>query len=403
MHTGGVISRPPCHRSPLWAIGAASVVGPKAPIVRSHDGWHVRALALLATMLALLAGVGALGCGRSDPSRPDGPMRIVVSIAPLAGLVREIAPDAEVTILVPAGVSEHGYELTPSDVDRLRHADLIVGVGLGLEPRLEEMVRRLGDGADVLWFAECLTPEELATGGAAEPGHEGHDHVANEHDHHDAHDHSAGDPHLWLDPVLVEKFVWALGTRVGEVGGRIVPQGRVAGPGAGELVEARRTEARLAAEALAARVRAVDSHARDAMAPLQGRAIVTHHASHGRFAARYGLRIAATIRLSETSEPTPGQVDASIRAIRERNVPAVFVEPQFDSSTAARIAQEAGVRVVTLDPMGDGDWFALMDHTITIIADALGDDTTPTTTPALPAQSPAPSATPPSAPSGGAP
>lgn len=320
---------------------------------------------VICLLLAVLTtAIAAWGCRGRESPRAEGPMRIVVSITPLVGLVREIAPpDAEVGVLVPAGVSEHGYELTPGDVDRLRRADLIVGVGLGLEPRLEEIVRRLGDRADVLWFSDCLTPEELAIGGHA--SHEEEDHSGHDHDGHGhgGHDHAAGDPHLWLDPVLVEKFVRTLQTRVARV--------------AGQVEEGDQTAQAPTPDALAARIRAVDARARDAMAPLRGRAIVTHHASHGRFAARYGLRVAATIRIAETSEPTPGQVEEAIRAIRGESVPAVFVEPQFDSSTAARIAAEAGVRVVTLDPMGEGDWFALMEHTITTIAGALSDTHAP--------------------------
>lgn len=349
-------------------------------------GWAVvphRVVAWLVLLLGLVASIVHSGCGPSNQPRPDGPMRIVVSIAPLAGLVREVAPDAEVSVLVPAGVSEHGYELTPGDVDRLRRADLIVGVGLGLEPRLEEVVRRLGDDANVLWFAECLTPEELAAGATEdEHDHADHDHDGDGHDDHahddHGHDHSAGDPHLWLDPVLVEKFVEKLGDRIGRLHAqKIGVDIAMSEPARTEVGVGRQAIARDQTTAIIHRVQSVDARARGAMTPLAGRAIVTHHASHGRFAARYGLRIAATIRVSETMEPTPGQVEAAVRAIRAEDVPAVFVEPQFDSTTAARIAREAGVRVVVLDPMGDGDWFALMDHTITTIADALSTPATP--------------------------
>jgi ABC-type Zn uptake system ZnuABC Zn-binding protein ZnuA len=343
--------------------------------------------AIAAAVFAGLAGVMS-GCERpaAQPARAAGPTRIVVSIAPLEGLVRELAPDAEVTLLVPPGVSEHGYELSPGDVARVRRADLIVGVGMGLETRLEELVGSLGDhGERVVWFSSVLPPHEqmAAHGHEHDDGHD-HDHDHGEsdahagHDHgepadepaddHDEHDHGGADPHLWLDPVLVDRFVGVLGPRI-EAAIERAGDGRTDADAPTSLAVARTAAA---TQSLRERIMDVDARAREVLEPLAGRAIVTHHASHGRFASRYGLRVAATIRVAETMEPSPGQIATAVAAIRAEGVPAVFVEPQFDATTASRIAEAAGVRAVVLDPMGDGDWFALMDHTITTIVEALG-------------------------------
>lgn len=306
----------------------------------------------------VLASLCLAGCDRSAPARAPGPTRILVSIAPLSGLVRSLAPDAQISVLVPAGVSEHGYELSSGDIARIRQADLIVGVGLGLEPRLAEVIHSLPPAERrILWFADILEP---GTRSEPHPPDDGHDHHS--HDEHDHAPHSV-DPHLWLDPILVEQFVPVLA-------GAIASADRRAGLGASaDAVQAR-------SESLISRVEAIHDTAQQRLAPLAGRAIVTHHSSHGRFAERYGLRIAATIRIAETLEPTPEQVRDAVRAIQAEQVPAVFVEPQFDATTASRIAQAAGVRVVVLDPMGDGDWFALMRTTIDTIAAALGDGQT---------------------------
>ena len=78
---------------------------------------------LVAAVLTALLALGLAGCER----RPPGPLRVVVSVAPLAGLVRAIAfPDAEVTTLVPAGRSLHGYEMTAADTARVARADIVV-------------------------------------------------------------------------------------------------------------------------------------------------------------------------------------------------------------------------------------------------------------------------------------
>lgn len=311
---------------------------------------------LVATLLLSALGTG---CGERSHTREPGPPRIVVSIAPLAGLVRELAPDAEVTILIPAGASEHGYELTSGDIARVGRADLVVGVGLGLEPRLTSLLASMGSAAPpALWFERVLTAEEGGGDARAGDAHAGHDHDEHGHDDHDHHEHGV-DPHLWLDPVLVERFIPVLG------GALASASERAGSPIAADAMSDRTS-------ALGRRIQQLHERAARDLAPLAGRPIVTHHASHGRFAARYNLRVAAVIRIAENLEPTSGQIEQVVMAIQTEDVPAVFVEPQFDATTAERIARAAGVRVAVLDPIGDGDWFALMDTTIRTILEALG-------------------------------
>ena len=327
--------------------------------------------------LAALLGLVTLGaCEQPDPPRAEGPLRVVVSLPPLESLVRALEPDAQVRVLIPPGVSEHGYELTSGDVAAIRRADLVVGVGLGLEPRLVEALRTMGDAApETIWFERVVEGETTDDHAGHDHGHDdhaGHDHGEADHDEHahetggsddhtdhahDGHDHGV-DPHLWLDPVLVERFIPDLAHALHDAA---VAAGL---PADHDAMHER-------SDAVLERVRAVDAHCRERLAPVAGRAIVTHHASHGRFAERYGLRIAATIRVAESMEPTPEQVRAAVRAIQAEGVPAVFVEPQFDSTTAARIADAAGVRAIVLDPVGDGDWFALLTQTADTIAEAL--------------------------------
>jgi zinc transport system substrate-binding protein len=178
-----------------------------------------------------------------------------------------------------------------------------------------------------------------------------HDHRADEHKH-------GVDPHVWLDPVLVLELVPAIRSAI---------QSATALRGEPRAEELETKEADMLA-----RVREVDQAYRTRLAPLAGRAIVTHHAAFDRLADRYGLRIAAVIREVESGEPTPGAIAHVVEAIRKESVPAIFVEPQFDASVGARIAREAGVELGHLDPLGNGDWFAMMHANLAEIVRAFG-------------------------------
>jgi len=338
----------------------------------------VRALALAFVVVAWSAPAAFGGAA--------APLRVVVTIAPLRGLVEPLLPaGGEVRVLMRPGRSEHGYEFTPADVGAIARADLVVYIGLNLESGFEAALARPAAGTRrVVCVGEAVGVEGVkgvdgSEGGAAagkegtehagqdheghgheEKGHEGHGHDAHGHDGHDHDDPTAIDPHVWLDPVLVARLVPVLR---GAVEGAIRERGGWDDAAAARLDAAERD--------LLARVVAVDKAWSERLEPMRGRAIVTHHNAFGRPAARYGFRVAAVIRGVEGAEPTPGAIAEVVDAVRREGVPVIFVEPQFDAGAARRIAAAAGVRVGRLDPLGDGDWFALMKANLDALVDGL--------------------------------
>jgi zinc transport system substrate-binding protein len=299
----------------------------------------------------------ASACERAAPQPPH--IRVVVSIPPLAGLVREVLPaGAEVSVLIPSTRSEHGYDLTPADVSRLGRADAIVYVGLGLEPGLVQFLRtHPGRGRVDICFAEEVAPLLDVPNAPETDEHEEHAHQED-----DGHEHGPLDPHLWLDPELVERFAASLGDRLAPVAAR---------HGGSEA------QVRAAAEALGARITALDAELRAELAPLAGQAIVTHHAAFARFAARYGLTVAEVIRPADGLEASPGALARTAERIRSMDVRGVFREPQYDRSEAERLARLAGVRLGVLDPLGSEDWFTLMRANARTLLEVLGGDAPP--------------------------
>src|SRR6187551_1081196 len=69
---------------------------------------------------------------------------VLVTIKPLAWVVQALAPTgANVQTLIADGQSPHDYQLRPADVVRIQHSALLVWVGPGLEPWLDQMADRL--------------------------------------------------------------------------------------------------------------------------------------------------------------------------------------------------------------------------------------------------------------------
>ena len=312
-----------------------------------------RFAALLAFALAIL--IAPLALAQSD-------LRVVVTVAPLKGIVEPLLPEgANLRILMQPGRSEHGYEFSPEELADLARADVVIYVGLNLEPKVASLLadKKLPASQKVICFGEVVgiqkPGEPVPNSGHDE--HEGHVHTAEcDHDHADY-----VDQHLWLDPILVKQLVPVLTAAIKDA---------AAAKGATTEVQDRIAQAGLAVEA---RVQGTDSEWAAAFKSMQGVSIVTHHNAFSRLADRYGFTIASVVRGVDGKEPTPADIKRVVDEIKEYKARAVFVEPQFNARAAERIAKVAKVKLGRLDPLGNGDWFALMASNLESMRTTLGE------------------------------
>lgn len=251
------------------------------------------------------------------------PVRVTVSIHPLALLVAEVAgPGAEITTLLPPGASPHGFEPTPFQMRQAAGADLLVFVGGGLDPWTGRIHEAL-NGQAHLELAAAVGIEAKPRVGERHPG--------------DDHAHGAEDPHLWLDPVLVrDRVVPALVLALS----RVRPESALLFRGRGETF--RRELAML------------DREMSEGLAPYAGRAFVAFHGPWGRFADRYGIRQVAVVEPVPGREPSPRWMLEVIQTARREGATAMVIEPQFNPRVAETIARQFDGRVVQADPLGTG-------------------------------------------------
>lgn len=325
--------------------------------------------------------------------RAERPLRVVVSIPPLKGLVEPLLPaGSTVELLLPPGVSEHGYEIPPGKLAAMAKADLVVFVGMGMEPQVEKsLAKNAMPGRRVIKFESV--PGVMAT---SKPRPQAND----EHDDHSGHAHDErghcvheSDPHVWLDPLMAMSLVDEVARELAERRLSGADAGGAGGvPGAmnaAEIKAAASAQIERDPVVVNLRNRLLELHRR-AQAITQRparRTIVVAHDAFGWLAQRYKLDVVAISGLA-AGEPKPEAIRDAVRVIREKSLTTIFVEPQLSTASAKRVAQLTGAKIDTLDPLGDGDYFKLMNANLDALARALGEAAAPT---AAPAHSPAPS------------
>jgi manganese/iron transport system substrate-binding protein len=145
--------------------------------------------------------------------------------------------------------------------------------------------------------------------------------------------HYEGDPHFWLDPTLVVKYVENIRDGLSQ-----------ADPDGSKTYAAN-------AEAYIKQLQELDKWIAEQVkgVPDKNRQLVTNHESLGYFADRYGFQVVGTIvpSVSTSASPSAQQLARLSNAVKKAGVKAIFLETGSSSQLAKQLAQEAGVKVVT--------------------------------------------------------
>ena len=273
----------------------------------------------LMALLLLMTGLATVGAE----------LKVAVSIPPLLDFVRQVGGDrVEAELLVPPGADPHTYEIRPAQMRFLAQARLLVVVGLGLEWWLEDVVSAAGNPE----LEVVMTSKGIAT--------------------------IDGDPHIWLDPLNAVLQVAAIRDALI----RADPAGRLTY----EINAAR----------YISRILALHEEIEEKISSWTHREFVALHGAWAYFARRYGLKQLAVIVPQPGREPSAREVARITALIRERGIPAIFVEVQHPPGVAELIAAETGAALVTLDPLGGvpglEDYLSLMRYNLERMEKALG-------------------------------
>jgi zinc transport system substrate-binding protein len=285
----------------------------------------------------------------ADPVPPDK-IPVAATILPLADFCRNLGGDrVEVQTLIPPGASPHAFEPAPSVIARAGRARVFVYIGAGLEPWAERLLHSRE--------TRGLTVVEAAAGIPLLQEAEHHHEEAEAHEA-EHHHHEGGNPHIWLDPVLAKEICRRIAAALVKV----------------DRGHASEYEANL--KTYLSSLDALDQEYRTQINTWRLKSFISFHPAFSYLAKRYGLKQVGVMELAPGREPTPRHLQDIIAAVRRYGIRVIFAEPQLNPRAAEVIAQEAGVRVLMLDPMGGqppygSDYLKLMRHNLAVMAEAM--------------------------------
>jgi zinc transport system substrate-binding protein len=269
------------------------------------------ALAVLAVILPALSACGGVASG-------DGKPQVVASFYPLQFVADRVVGDhADVTNLTGPGAEPHELELTPRQTVHLSQSDVVL-YEKGLQPAVDRAIEN-----DAPKHAVNVT--DIVSLSAVPPG------LGDEYAKSSSG--KAGDPHIWLDPILLAKVADTFAATMEK-----------ADP-------AHATDYRANNTALQADLAALDTDYKTGLANCTSRTIVVSHDAFEYLGRRYGLKVYPIAGISPDAEPSPKHLQELADLIRTDKITTVFSERLASPKLANTLADDLGITTAVLDPI----------------------------------------------------
>jgi ABC-type Zn uptake system ZnuABC Zn-binding protein ZnuA len=256
---------------------------------------------LIAWSLAFGLALSACSHGGSTDQTTGGKIAVATTISTLNSFVQGVGGEyVTVKNIVPIGASPETFEPAPQDVAAIADAQILVENGAGLETWLDRLLHDAG--ARDLRIVDCaqgLPVKNL-------------------------------NPHLWMDPVLAEKYV----AKIRDALIAVDP--------------AHAAAYRRNAGAYDRQLDDLVEHIRSQIAtiPPSHRYMIVFHNAWQYYNDRFGITTLGFVERNPGQEPNPQQIAALIDLAKQHHVHGVFSEPEYSSKILYAIAQGAGIKVV---------------------------------------------------------
>jgi ABC-type Zn uptake system ZnuABC Zn-binding protein ZnuA len=283
------------------------------------------------------------------PAFAQSRLEVVTTTTDLRSLVEAVGADrVKVANLVPPNADAEEYQPKPQDVLRLKHARLLVRVGLDYDLWLDRLLVQasrpeISRGGPAYVDASLAIAVLELRGMNVGPG--------------DGHAHGSGNPHYWLDPKNAETIT----ANILEALARIDPANA-------ETYQENR-------QAFLTRLNAKLTEWEARLSALKSVPIIAYHNSWPYFARRFRLDFAGFIETKPGVPPSPAHLAGIVRDMKMRGARIVVREPHEPERDVAFVASRTGAQVVTLAasvgalPRTD-DYISLFDANVEALTSA---------------------------------
>ena len=272
-------------------------------------------------------------------------VKIVTTTTVIYDLVKEIGKEKiKVDYICRGDQDPHFLEILPSNMLKLRNAELVFKIGLGLEMWLQQII--VGSRNDKLKLIDLSTnieKKEIPTGKI---------------DASQGDVHPYGNPHYWLDPenakIMAKNICEVLSDE---------------SPDNAEYFKKNLDE-------YTSRLNSKNTEWKTKMSGLKGKSIITFHKSWVYFVDRFGIKVVGQVEPKPGIPPTPSHNAELVNEIKKSGVKVILMENYYSDNAPNQLAQSTGVKVIKVansvyGQSGINSYIQMMDSIVNSLSNNL--------------------------------
>jgi zinc transport system substrate-binding protein len=285
-----------------------------------------KSLLIIGLILSALTGCNQSYSQVQQPN-PVSKFKVVTTFVPMYWFTKAVVGEEQpVELLIPPGTEVHDYQATPANVSAIATANVLVKNGIDFEQFLDGTVK----SAQNSQLKEINASANIKS--------------------------LAGNPHVWLDPVLAKQQV--INIRDGLI---------AANP---ENKATYQTNATVYIQKL----EKLDAEYKQSLQKYLNCTFISFHDAYPYLANRYQIKQVAVVEIPE-DQLSPTDVQKTINAVKQYKAKAIFGEPGVDNKLLEALSQDLNLSLQPLDSLESGTlepqhYFQAMQANLKIIESA---------------------------------
>ncbi|OGU78695.1 MAG: hypothetical protein A2254_00780 [Ignavibacteria bacterium RIFOXYA2_FULL_35_9] len=272
-------------------------------------------------------------------------VKVVTTTTVIYDLVKEIGKEkVKVDYICRGDQDPHFLEILPSYMLKLRNANLVFKIGLGLEIWLQQIIDgSRNDKLKLIDLSTDIKKKDVPTGKI---------------DASQGDIHPNGNPHYWLDPENAK----IMARNIFEVLAVESPQDE--------------NYFKKNLNDYISKLDAKIGEWKSKLASSQGRSIITFHKSWIYFADRFGIRVVGQVEPKPGIPPTPSHNAELISGIKKSEIKIILMENYYSDNAPNQLARSTGAKVIKVansvyGQPGINSYIQMMDSIINSLSNNL--------------------------------
>ncbi|QYN42824.1 zinc ABC transporter substrate-binding protein ZnuA [Gilliamella sp. ESL0443] len=252
---------------------------------------------------------------------------VISSVRPIGFITEAITSGVTNTdILLPDGASPHTYSLKPSDLAKIKNADLIIWIGEDMEVFMPTVLKNVDEHKQI----ELMDVPEIKS--LLRTNHHDEEIPHDDNDHH----HGEYDEHIWLSPKIAKIIAKSIHDKLIELY-----------PNKVQLLDANLNE-------FITNLSETEQNIAKKLISVQNRGYFVFHDAYGYFESQFGLKNLGSFTINPAVQPGVQTVYAIQKKLAEHQAVCVFREPQFSPAVIKKLVNGTNVKIGELNPLGTG-------------------------------------------------